>query len=441
MTMKLRDGCVYLDGGRDKDGFRTWNVKHLVLSDAPIGPATALTCAGLPLPGEMYLFDDDIDTWAYCTLEAKVSAANSGKKHKEYWIEQPFSSNPNTKWCKDQQIDDPLLQPPKISGNFVRYTEEATFDRFGQLLLTSSWEKISGPESEFDADRIQIEIEQNVLDLNLPLLIAMSNTVNAYPLWGAAERIIKFNAGPWSMNFYGQCHKYFTRKLIFEAKKDGWDRVVLDEGSKVLAGDWPPITQEAKWNLRLIKGAKPNPMNPAHFIRFKDREGNYARTVLDGAGKPYIPSLVKVTKQCNKAPQSPNKWLVGGIVNDDDLDSPVILEIDIGCTWTASWEYEAFNFKTITLRYVDATDTEPATWEIVVEGFPSVWKLRHSQWKAFGPNVLVNSFNAIGIGLFPPDIESYPAKLTLSTGNFPGMRSIQKYEGSDFLLLGVPLLL
>lgn len=427
-------GPIYLPGGRDKEGFRTWTLKHIVISDSLIGPAQILLAPGLPQPGQMYQTFDDIDPWAFCTLEARVTPLGKNGRSVEYEVEQPFSSNPNVRWCRDQQIDDPLLQPPKISGNFVRYNEEATFDRFGNFLQNSAHEQIRGPQVEFDADRIQIEIEQNVINLDLPLLTILSNTVNAYPLWGVAPRVIKFTPGQWSMNFYGLCYKYFTRKLIFEAKKDGWDRTILDEGTKVLAGDWN-VTGPRQWNLRLINGEKPDHKNPAHFIRYKDPDGNQTRVILDGAGKPFIPDLLTMVTGCSKQPKSPSKWLMSGIVNDNELKTPVVLSHAGDCVWSASWEIESGTFKLITLQYIPLDPLIPNQsdeWRITIEGITFVWTLKSSRWKNLGPNTLSSSEDVL-------IEEDYPPKFTLTTGYSAGTRSIQKYEQTDFLLLGIPI--
>lgn len=429
MALKLIDGPIYLAGGRDKEGYRNWSVKHTILSDTSIGPAlTLLTCPGLPQPGQMWLFNDDVDPWAYCGLEAKVTPLGQHGKSTKYSIEQSFSSAPNFKWCKDQQIDDPLLQPPKISGNFNRYSEEATFDRFGNFLQNSSHEQLRGPVVEFDADRIQIEIEQNVLNLDLPLLTTLSNTVNAFPLWGAAPRIIKFNPGAWSMNFYGQCHRYFTRKLMFEAKKDGWDRVTLDEGTKVLNGQWN-TTGERKWVLKRINGNLPDPRNPAHFIRYKDPRDENTKAILDGMGKPFIPQNVTLITGCTRFPKSPSKWFISGIVNEDD-QSTVVLEYGGGssCTWSGTWKHPDMSNRTVLLTLEQLPD-QTYEWRIGITGYDDRWFIDAVQWKKFGPNVLVNQ---------SVDLDVAPTKLGLSCANVPGVRAIQKYEGADLLLLGIP---
>jgi len=67
----------------------------------------------------------------------------------------------------------------------------------------------------------------------------------------------------------------------------GWDKDLNDEGTKVLSGRWNRTT--GAWEDVNVNGSPPNPMNPAHFIRYKDKLGENARVILDGAGRPYDP--------------------------------------------------------------------------------------------------------------------------------------------------------
>lgn len=47
-------------------------------------------------------------------------------------------------------------------------------------------------------------------------------------------------------------------------------------------------TSGTGWILDNINGSPPNPYNPQHFIRYKDRNGECTRVILDGQGQPAI---------------------------------------------------------------------------------------------------------------------------------------------------------
>lgn len=228
-------------GERDEQGYRTYTITFKLRSDTGRdGPANVLQTPGLPLPGAMWLFYDDVDVWVWCRPNARIKAASKeGHKVIVWEIEFTFSNKPleNNK-CEDQQVDDPLLEPQRISGDFERFTEEAVKDRFGKPVKTSSHEQIRGPQNEWDASRAVIHVEQNVPVLQLGLLILFNDCVNDAPLWGFPARWIKLTVDPWEEVYYGQCYKYYKRAFSFQVKHGGWDRDIRDSGSKVLHGHW-----------------------------------------------------------------------------------------------------------------------------------------------------------------------------------------------------------
>lgn len=265
MTMSLMPGHFGWSMTRDSEGHREYKIKHRVKSDDETdGPANAIRTAGLPVPGSIWDYDNDVDPYAYCKMDATVTPALDDQRQKFFIVEQTYSTKPDSKSCKDSQFENPLLMPMKVSGSFVKFTEERSHDRFGKRIRNSAWELIRGPHNEWDANRPQIKIEQNVLNLELDLFTQMIDTVNKYPLWGLPPRTIKLSSVPWSANFYGTCLVYYTRTLEFDIRYrrvfgissevvltgtgtlnpvslgdyETFDRDLLDEGTKVLRGHW-----------------------------------------------------------------------------------------------------------------------------------------------------------------------------------------------------------
>jgi hypothetical protein len=288
---------------RDLEGHRTYKVKWLVRGDTTDGPANALQTSGLALPGDIWVIDGDVDVWAYCRQEASVNPLITNEPNSYFEVEQTFSTKPDEKRCKDQQIDDPLLRPQNISGGYTKYTEEATEDRFGDPITNSAHEQIRGPQVEFDRNRATVKIEQNVPLLQLELFNQMVNTVNDATLWGAPARCVKLGNVSWSKKYNGGCYAYYERVLDFEIfivvdpdtgdLVSGFDKDILDEGTKALNGHWAHGAGTAPspggWELDNIAGLPPDPTNPTHFIRVQDRNGNTMRVILDGSGVPWDP--------------------------------------------------------------------------------------------------------------------------------------------------------
>ncbi len=310
MTCQLINGARTWSGKQDRDGYREYTLVSLVQCASTDGPANAMQTPGLPEPGSQWTIDDDNDDWAFCKLDMDVQPQLKNEPNEFFEVTQTFSTKGDEKRCKDEPVDDPLLEPQKVSGSFQKYQEEATTDRFNFPITNSSHEQIRGPQNEWDANRLTIKVEQNVPDLQLLELYQAVDTLNDDVLWGLPARCWKLSAAPWERKFHGQCQVYYTRTLEFDSRIEvnpdtgevtsGWDRDLLDEGTKVLRGRWDtdpdsPTFKEYLVADDLLDGSGlllPGVVdNPANFIRFVDFYGNPAKTLLDGQGRPYNASV------------------------------------------------------------------------------------------------------------------------------------------------------
>jgi hypothetical protein len=241
--------------------------------------------------GTLWNFDNDLDIWAfaYPDMVVKLHQHKSGP-HKVWAARQKYSTRPLNR-CQEEQIEDPLLIPDRVSGSFVKYQEAATQDRFGNASLSSSHEPIKGSIVEFDANRPTVKIEQNVASLGLEVFSEMVDTVNDAELWDLSARKIKLSNVTWVKKWNGTCDAYYTREFDFDINFQGFDRVAQDEGNKCLNGEWDETQDPKVWVTQAMNGGTatendPDPDDPTHFIRFTDAKGNLARTLLDGDGRP-----------------------------------------------------------------------------------------------------------------------------------------------------------
>jgi len=283
MTATLIDGQRAWASNRDeREGHRFYEISHLVRTTTALdGPATVMQTPGLPTIGSTWNFDNDIDVWAFCTPYMRVSVhkEKEGDPAKIWKVDQKFTTaRPSFQKCQDTTIENPLLEPQRVSGSFVKYTEEAVLDRYGNAITNSAHELYRGPNVEFDASRPTVSIGQNVLNLGLATFSDMINKVNSVPQWGLPVRTIKLSNVSWTRNVYGVCFFYYTRDFEFDIRYDTFDRSLLDEGSKALNGEFNQT--DGGWDLIDINGAAPDPGNPEHFIRIKDRRDENIRTPL-----------------------------------------------------------------------------------------------------------------------------------------------------------------
>lgn len=227
-------------GVRDNDGHRTYKLTHKVVAAKTDGPATIMTTPGLPLVGSLWLFGTDIDVWAFCHPDMKVTPVVKDAPDLYWLVEQTFSTRPINR-CQDISIENPLLEPQKISGTFVRYTlnpELRLKDKDDEIMQSASFELFRGVE--WDASRPTVRISQNVPTLQLPLITSMIDTLNDSLLWGLEARRIKLSEISWERKIFGICGYYYVRTFGFDINFDTFDVTVIEEGTReVIAIDDP----------------------------------------------------------------------------------------------------------------------------------------------------------------------------------------------------------
>jgi hypothetical protein len=285
MSATLLHGPVKWGMTRDHEGFREYKiVRRILTTSAADGPFTVLNCPGLPAIGGIYYLGNDLDPWVWCYPDAVVELDpeyKAGEPGHSWLLTQTFG-NKQGKRCQDQTVQDPLLEPMKVSGSFVTYNEPALTDKDGNLLQLPSFELM---KIEFDKTRATVRIEQNVAQLGLYDFSAMVNTVNKYPLWGMPERCIKLSRPTWERKVWGTCTYYYTRVFDFdiqppETSNDGvvtagFDRFEGMVGEKVFAGSWS-LGGDGKWVYSAELDSSGGMLDniPTNYIRHVDNAGN-----------------------------------------------------------------------------------------------------------------------------------------------------------------------
>lgn len=304
MTCSLapNTGHITWSSTRDDEGHRTYKVVYRVESDDHLdGPSVVRDFMDATVTvGSTWVIDNDFDLWAFRLPSDTITPIVTEEPN--YWwdVELTFSSKPpanNKQRCNDQKIEDPLMEPPKLSGGSAKYSEEAVFDRFGNPICSSSWELFRGQQNEWDANRTTFRVEMNVISfLQVILALAMRDHVNILPIWGYARRCVKLSSVTWERKFYGACNVYYTLTLDFDTNERTFDRDLLDEGHKCLKGHWQGTTGNFVID-KIGTGADeryPSRFNPTDFVKINDREGNPTKMVLNGFGLPAC-ATIKMT--------------------------------------------------------------------------------------------------------------------------------------------------
>jgi hypothetical protein len=443
----------------DKEGVRTYRITFRVETDSILaGPNEIRLAPGLPRPGNVWTFETIPDFWVWCTQEREVTPVQKREGSSTYFwdVTCTFSSKAPKK-CQDEKFEDPLLELPIISGGSVRYTEEATIDRFGKPIRNSAHEILKGHTIEFDANRPTIKIKMNVGTFSqISLAYRMQDHLNSVTLWGLGPRRIKLSGVDFEKKYFGLCHAYYELTLEFDvgnaqhggrAGSTTFDRDIADEGTKVLIGHWDKLTGD--WVVDTVGGAPADPSDPRHFIRITDVPGNVLKSIiLDGAGKPFKPDRELVhhappANQCDQCDYAPQYWQVEGF--DEFVEMNLQLShVNATCRWTGSGTtldspHVIFNEE---LKY----DTGRSIWVFTNDYFPGQeWVLDINdptgiELECLGDNYMESRADPDA----PVTAQSgFPSSILLTpgAGNVPGSIHVEKYPEANFLLLGIPAVL
>lgn len=264
-------------GSRTEEGHREYTVKVLVQSSVTDGPQVATLAPGLPAIGDPWTFGNDNDPWAFCTPFLKITSKIENEVNDHWLIDYKFTTRPQSR-CAVEGINNPLLEPDKISGTFVSGSTQATkTDKDDTLIQTSSFEPVL---VEFDKNLPTVVIEQNKLDLDLDVFAPMVNTLNNAVLWGLATRKVKLDNVSWDRKLHGICTFYYTKRYEFSINPDTFDRDdIPNRGKKQIHGEWT----DGVYAATDIDSKPPDIDDATHYIRATDKNENLVDTFLVAA--------------------------------------------------------------------------------------------------------------------------------------------------------------
>ncbi len=222
---------------RDDDGHRTYSIDWLIrLTDPLDGPAHILANWPLAAVGSAYSFGNDSDPWAFCIPNLNIAPfkdTQEGDPIYDYIITQKWTTRPQWR-CQTASIENPLLEPVQLSGDFIHEQVMRSVDRFGNPLLHPNYQAITGPQVEEKSSRPTINITFNSAILPLATYVLLINKVNDATLWGLPPRTIKFTDARWERLMYGTCAYYYRTTYVFEFDLETFDRPIPAFGTKAL---------------------------------------------------------------------------------------------------------------------------------------------------------------------------------------------------------------
>lgn len=230
---------------RDEEGHRYYEIDwHVVTTSqhqniAHILGSWVLPAVGTPFQlGAYWPESVGVDLWAFCTPELNIAPHRDVKEYAGVfnWVITQFWSTKQSWRCQTFPVENPLLEPVQITGDFVHEQRQASVDRFGKPLLHPNFQPITGPATEYTYSYPTISITFNSATLPLSTYVNLVNKLNDDDLWGLPPRRIRFTDARWERKVYGNCFYYYTTTYTFEFDINGFDREVPAEGTKIYGG-------------------------------------------------------------------------------------------------------------------------------------------------------------------------------------------------------------
>lgn len=236
-------GILDWSGKQTDKGHREYEITWLIETNNTLdGPWSVGYSGALARVGSLWAYGNDLDLWAFCMPDLTLTPVAAEGSRGFLWHAKQRWSTEHAKRDQTTPPGNPLLEPPDISGSFVTYTKEATQDRDGKAILSSSLEKYKGSVVEVDASKHSVSIKLNVATLPFAALQTMMHTTNLNAMWGLPANTIKLSNMAWSRKYYSTnlAAVYYAATYDFDIDFETYTRKILDEGTRTLrpGGVW-----------------------------------------------------------------------------------------------------------------------------------------------------------------------------------------------------------
>ncbi len=213
------------------------SIYQVITDDLDDGPITAANATGIPAYGSSYSWGNDVDSWAYA-IEANMSLVSEKDTRRVWHVTISHSTQPRTR-CADVERQNPIDEPPVISGSFVQFTKPAEKDKDDKALLNVVDEPFV-PAIEVNDSRDSLIIEVNTVNINLEQRANARSRVNKETIWGLSSRKVLLKQWSWNVMHYGVCNPFVRHRYEFEINYEKWNHKVLNAGYRISNPFWLP---------------------------------------------------------------------------------------------------------------------------------------------------------------------------------------------------------
>lgn len=183
-------------GGIDSSFNRTYTATLQVIADKGDGPLTVLNAPGIPRWGSYYQYGNEFDLWSFSRdykptpkEHIKYDPGDGGgtREMVKWHVQVTYTTSPAQRSSNDSR-QNPLFEPPKISGSFLGGTKEAIRNKDGALIVNTAGE-IYDPSPTVADDIDTLLISFNTAYISLLQRANARGKVNSASIWGLDERM------------------------------------------------------------------------------------------------------------------------------------------------------------------------------------------------------------------------------------------------------------
>ena len=203
------------------------SIYQVITDDLGDGPITATNASGIPTYGTSYLWVNDSDPWAFA-ISATADVVNEKDTSRVWRVTINHSTQPRLR-CADTQRENPLDEPPILSGSFVQFTKPAEQDKDGKPIVNTA-DAPFVPAVEINDSRDSLIVEVNTANINLRQRAEARDKVNSGTIWGLGPREVLLKQWSWRVMSYGVCNQFINHRYEFEINADKWNHKLLNAG-------------------------------------------------------------------------------------------------------------------------------------------------------------------------------------------------------------------
>lgn len=207
---------------------RSYTVTYRVRTDSRSdGPGEASSASVIPRRYSYYAFGNETDRGALRT-DIDVDLTSIRDSMKDWTIVCTFTSRPIAIHPDAFDIEDPVLLPPEISGDFLLIAKNVERDKDGNVVVNSARDYFEGLTDEEGLPTLNISKNYNTISLT-----TLSNyipSVNSTDFWGMGPRYWKVQKAPWQRLWKGNGIPYFRISYEFQLNWETWDYKPADRG-------------------------------------------------------------------------------------------------------------------------------------------------------------------------------------------------------------------